>query len=111
MEIKTQIHRNSQNHDARSGTLTWALIQREFRSPDPNRVSISSTNNQNSKYSKFDVTECGVDGSVNWEDESGLASMSPRNILDLPRHVIGFLSPYRDFFSAKFPLLCLLDAT
>jgi hypothetical protein len=64
MEIKTHNHRNSQNHDARSRTLIWVLIQREFRSPDPNRISISSTKSQNLRNNKFDIKELRVDGAV-----------------------------------------------
>ena len=98
MEIKTQNHRNSQNHDPRLRTLTWVLIQREFISPDPNRISISSTKSHNSSNNKFDVMEFTVVGEIKGADESGVSSMSPRNILDCIKARHGFSQSLQGFF-------------
>ena len=104
MEIKTQNHRNSQNHDPRLRTLTWVLIQREFISPDPNRISISSTKSHNSSNNKFDVMEFTVVGEIKGADESGVSSMSPRNILDCIKARHGFSQSLQGiFFPEYFP--------
>ena len=62
MLINTQNHRNSQNHDARPRTLTWILVQREFRSLDPNLISTVWTNSQNLSEEELNVMESGRGG-------------------------------------------------